>query len=73
MSTIAVIGAAAEVLPFALAGAVVFAAADAAAACEAWRTLPPDVAVVVCTKAAATALDDAHIEPRRGILRAVLP
>ena len=52
------IGEALRVRGFALAGALVFAAEDAAGARAAWRSLPPDVAVVVLTPRAAGWLRD---------------
>ena len=52
------IGEEARVRGFALAGALVFAVADAAAARAAWRSLPADVAVAVLTPRAAGWLRD---------------
>ena len=53
MSRVAVIGQEMRVRGFALAGALVFAAENAAGARAAWRSLPPDVAVAVLTPRAA--------------------
>ena len=58
MSRVAVIGEGVRVQGFALAGALVLAAEDAAGARAAWRSLPPDVVVVVLTPEAADALRD---------------
>jgi vacuolar-type H+-ATPase subunit F/Vma7 len=54
---IAVIGESSRAAGFALAGALVLPAEDAAAAREAWLSLPADVEVVVLTAAAAAAID----------------
>jgi len=72
MSRVAVIGEAVRVGGYALAGAVVCPAEDAGQARAAWRSLPPDIAVVVLTARAAAWLGEA---PRRrdGILPAVMP
>lgn len=53
MSRVAVIGDAVRVSGFALAGALICDAADEGQAREAWRSLPPDVEVVVLTADAA--------------------
>ena len=55
--TVAALGEAALVRGFALAGVRVVGAEDADAARSAWRALPPDVAVVILTPAAARALE----------------
>jgi vacuolar-type H+-ATPase subunit F/Vma7 len=85
MSRMAVIGEGVRVQGFALAGALVLAAEDAAAARAAWRSLPPDVAVAVLTPRAADWLSDvtggdagmpapADGTPRRpGVLPVVMP
>jgi vacuolar-type H+-ATPase subunit F/Vma7 len=85
MSRAAVIGEDVFVQGFALAGALVLAAEDAAGARAAWRSLPPDVVVVVLTPVAADALRDvtggeagapapADGTPRRtGVLTVVMP
>ncbi|MFJ3336248.1 V-type ATP synthase subunit F [Streptomyces sp. NPDC086766] len=56
MSTVAAIGERDRVCGLALAGAVVLAAEEPEAAREAWRGLPPEVALVVLTPRAAEAL-----------------
>ena len=53
VSRVAVIGEGVRVQGFTLAGALVFAADDAAGARAAWRSLPLDVEVAVLTPAAA--------------------
>jgi vacuolar-type H+-ATPase subunit F/Vma7 len=53
---VAVIGEAPLVAGFALAGGLVLEAGDAAAAREAWRSLPADVVVAVLTPMAAAAI-----------------
>ncbi|MBI3688246.1 MAG: hypothetical protein HY241_13090 [Actinobacteria bacterium] len=58
MGRVAAIGERVAVQGFALGGAVVYPADDAAAVRDAWRQLPPDVAVVIVTRAAARALGD---------------
>ena len=67
MSRAAVIGEATAVEGFGLAGAVVCPAENRAEAAAAWRSLPPDIAVVVVTARAAAWLGEM---PRR---RDVLP
>ena len=64
MARVAVIGELTRVQGFALAGAVVLAAADPEAVRSAWASLGADVAVVVLTPAAAAALGDAQRPPR---------
>jgi len=85
MSRVAVIGEGVRVSGFALAGALVYAAEDAAGARGAWRSLPPDVGVAVLTPGAAEALRDVTVgeagtpaaadgTPRRpGVLTVVMP
>jgi hypothetical protein len=85
VSRVAVIGEGVRVQGFALAGALVFAAEDQAAAQAAWRSLPTDAEVAVLTPAAARWLADAlsgdsgmHRSraalPRRpGVLTVVMP
>ena len=68
MSRVAVVGEGVRVQGFALAGALVFAAEDAAGARAAWRSLPPDVAVAVLTPRAAGWLRDQLQGPGRTIL-----
>ncbi len=56
MGRVLVIGEAARVRPFALAGAVVAAADSAEAAVRAWTARPGDVTLVILTPRAAEAL-----------------
>ena len=72
MSRAAVIGEAVRVEGYALAGAVVYPAEDADQARTAWRTMPPDIAVVVLTARAAAWLDEAP-QRRDGVLQVVMP
>lgn len=58
MGTVAVIADPLEGQGFALAGALVLPAADAAAAREAWRRLPPDVLLVLLSAVAAAAIGE---------------
>ncbi|MFI7680994.1 V-type ATP synthase subunit F [Actinophytocola sp. NPDC049390] len=58
VATVAVIGERVVVRGWSLAGAAVTAADDADAVRAAWRSLDTDVAVVVLTPAAASALED---------------
>jgi vacuolar-type H+-ATPase subunit F/Vma7 len=60
---VAAIGTADLVAGFGLTGVQVLAADDAAAVLTAWRGLPPDVAVVVLTGAAADALGPERTAP----------
>ena len=71
MSRAAVIGEAVRVQGYALAGAVVYPAEDADQARAAWRSLPPDIAVVVLTARAAAWLGEA--QRRDGVLAVVMP
>lgn len=71
MSRAAVIGEAVRVQGYALAGAVVYPAEDADQARAAWRSLPPDTAVVVLTARAAAWLGEA--QRRNGVLAVVMP
>ncbi len=85
VSRVAVIGEGVRVQGFALAGALVFAAEDPGAARAAWRSLPPDVEVLVLTPGAAAWLREAlgrgdttrsprDTLPRRpGVLTVVMP
>ncbi len=57
---------------FRLAGAIICPAADPAAARQAWRSLPADVAVVVVTAAAAAWLGD-ELARRPEVLPVVMP
>ena len=72
MSRAAVIGEAVRVEGYALAGAVVYPAEDADQARTAWRTMPPDIAVVVLTARAAAWLGEAP-QRRNGVLQVVMP
>ena len=72
MSRAAVIGEMVRVQGYVLAGAVVYPAEDAEQARAAWRSLPPDIAVVMLTARAAAWLGAAP--PRReGVLPVVMP
>jgi vacuolar-type H+-ATPase subunit F/Vma7 len=71
VSRAAVIGEAVRVQGYALAGAVVYPAEDADQARAAWRSLPPDTAVVVLTARAAAWLGEA--QRRDGVLEVVMP
>ena len=71
MSRAAVIGEAVRVQGYALAGAVVYPAEDADQARAAWRSLPPDTAVVVLTARAAAWLGE--VQRRDGVLAVVMP
>jgi vacuolar-type H+-ATPase subunit F/Vma7 len=72
MSRAAVIGEAVRVEGYALAGAVVYPAENADQARTAWRTMPPDIAVVVLTARAAAWLGEAP-QRRDGVLQVVMP
>ena len=72
MSRAAVIGEAVRVEGYALAGAVVYPAENADQARTAWRTMPPDIAVVVLTARAAAWLGEAP-QRRNGVLQVVMP
>jgi vacuolar-type H+-ATPase subunit F/Vma7 len=72
MSRAAVIGEELRVQGYTLAGAVVCAADDKAAAVRAWRMLPGDVAVVVLTPRAAAWLAD-ELARRPDLLPVVMP
>ena len=72
MGLLVVLGEAARVDGFALGGATVIEAEDAEAVRLAWNALPDEVAVVVLTGNAATALD-AGTTPRDRVLRVVMP
>jgi len=83
MARVAVIGEEARVRGFALAGALVFPAEDAAGARAAWSSLPPDVAVTVLSSRAAGWLRDVTgggvtgppdgLPGRAGVLLVVMP
>ncbi len=72
MSQAAVIGEPTRTAGFALAGAVVYPAASAEQAHEAWSQLPADVAVLVLTPGAAGWLG-ALPRARRDVLLVVMP
>jgi vacuolar-type H+-ATPase subunit F/Vma7 len=72
MSRAAVIGESVRVEGYALAGAVVYPAENADQARTAWRTMPPDIAVVVLTARAAAWLGEAP-QRRDGVLQVVMP
>ena len=72
MSRAAVIGEAMRVEGYALAGAVVYLAEDADQARAAWRSLPPDIAVVLLTARASAWLGEAP-QRRDGVLPVVMP
>jgi vacuolar-type H+-ATPase subunit F/Vma7 len=72
MSRAAVIGEAVRVEGYALAGAVVYPAEDADQARTAWRTMPPDIAVVLLTARSAAWLGEAP-QGRDGVLQVVMP
>jgi vacuolar-type H+-ATPase subunit F/Vma7 len=71
MSRAAVIGEATAVQGYALAGALVCPAENPDEAADAWRALPPDIAVVVLTARAAAWLSKA-LEQRRDVLPVVM-
>jgi vacuolar-type H+-ATPase subunit F/Vma7 len=72
MPRVAMIGEEPRIRGFRLAGAIIAPAADPAAAREAWRSLPADVAVVVVTPAAAAWLSD-ELARRPEVLPVVMP
>jgi vacuolar-type H+-ATPase subunit F/Vma7 len=72
MPRAAVIGEMLRVRGYGLVGAVVYPAEDADQARAAWRSLPPDIAVVVLTARAASWLGEAP-QPREGLLPVVMP
>jgi vacuolar-type H+-ATPase subunit F/Vma7 len=71
MSRAAVIGEATAVQGFVLAGAVVCPAENQDEAAAAWRSLPPDIAVVVLTARAAAWLGE-MLQQRRDVLPVVM-
>jgi vacuolar-type H+-ATPase subunit F/Vma7 len=73
MAGVAVVGERVRVQGFALAGALVAAADDAAAVRSAWAALGDDVAVVVLTPRAAQALADVLLAAAGAPLTVVLP
>lgn len=72
MSRAAVIGEGIRVRGFALAGALVRTAENKDEAVTAWRSLPPDVSVVMVTGRAAAWLGETP-EPGRAALLVVMP
>jgi vacuolar-type H+-ATPase subunit F/Vma7 len=73
MARVAVLGEQVRVQGFALAGALVLQADDAAQVCSAWAALADDIAVVVLTPRAAKALQDQPAPGGRAPLTVVLP
>ncbi|ETK32838.1 hypothetical protein [Microbispora sp. ATCC PTA-5024] len=74
MGTVAVIGEVVRVAGFGPAGALVLPAEDAEAVREAWRSLGPDVLVVVLTpRAAGFIVDAAPGDAAGGPLTVVMP
>jgi vacuolar-type H+-ATPase subunit F/Vma7 len=71
MSRAAVIGEATAIQGFALAGAVVCPAENQDEAAAAWRSLPPDIAVVVVTARAAAWLSE-RLQQRPDVLPVVM-
>ena len=72
MARAAAIGENSRVQGYALAGAVVCPAEDAAGARAAWRSLPPDVEVVIVTASAAAWLGG-ELTARAAPLTVVMP
>jgi vacuolar-type H+-ATPase subunit F/Vma7 len=72
MARVAMIGEEPRIQGFRLAGAIICPAADPAAAGQAWRSLPADVAVVVVTAPAAAWLGD-EMARRPEVLMVVMP
>jgi vacuolar-type H+-ATPase subunit F/Vma7 len=73
MSQIVAIGEGLSLGGFALAGVEVVVADDPAGARAAWAALSPDVALVILTPAAHTALAEEELEPRGPRLWVVMP
>lgn len=71
MGRAAVIGQALRIQGFTLAGAVAFAAENQDEARAAWRSLPPDTAVVILTPDAAAWLGE-QLGQRRDVLPVVM-
>ena len=69
---IAALGEQTAVTGYALAGALVVVAENAAQAIEAWRSLPTDVAIVVVTEQVAQALQES-VSVSDGPMMAVIP
>jgi vacuolar-type H+-ATPase subunit F/Vma7 len=72
VALVVVLGEAARVEGFALAGATVITADGADAVLRAWTQIGDDAAVVVLTAAASAALEDAGVE-LDGVLTVVMP
>ena len=72
MGGVVVLGEAVRAAGFALAGATVIAAEDAAAVRDAWAALPGGTAVVVLTPAAAAALGEL-VRQRPDVLTVAMP
>jgi len=72
VSRIVAIGESERIRGFPFAGVSAIAAGDSEAARAAWRGLPADVALVILTPAAHAALEP-ELEPRDGLLWAVMP
>jgi vacuolar-type H+-ATPase subunit F/Vma7 len=72
MARVAMIGEEPRIQGFRLAGAIICPAADPAAARQAWRSLPAEVAVVVVTAASAAWLSD-ELARHPEVLPVVMP
>lgn len=72
MATVVALGETHELVGFALAGARVVHAADAAALVAAWAALDADVGLAILSPLAATALD-AVLDDRPDVLTVVMP
>lgn len=72
LTRIAAIGEPERLYGLAFAGVRVLAAEDPQAAQAAWRSLPPEIGLVILTRAAHTALG-AELPGRDGLLWAVVP
>jgi len=72
VARVVVLGEAARVEGFALAGATVIAADGPDAVLRAWTELDDDAAVVVLTAAASAVLEDAGVD-HEGVLTVVMP
>jgi vacuolar-type H+-ATPase subunit F/Vma7 len=72
MGRVVAIGEQAQIMGFALAGAIICPAADAAAVRAVWQGLQPEDTLVILTRAAAEALGD-EVARTRPPLTAVMP
>lgn len=72
MARLALIGEELRIQGFRLAGAMICPAADPAAARQAWRSLPADVAVIIVTARSAGWLSD-ELASRPDVLSVVMP